>query len=142
MDARGIEPARQRVQEIGAMERVVRRAKARRGGPAVVEFEELAGLHVARVGAGRGVADGGDLVAEPDRAQRLHRLRTGVDAGADLAQGGRRLENLRRKAECGERVRRGEPRKPAADDRDAASLPLPHARLPLLPWRPRRGNIT
>ena len=37
------------------------------------------------------VPDGGDLVADADRLQRLDGLRAGVDRGADLAQGRRSL---------------------------------------------------
>ena len=86
----------------------------------IVEFEELAGLHVARVDAGRCVRDGGDLVADADRLQRLDGLRADVDGGADLAQSRSRLENLRLDPEGLQRLRDREPGKPAADNRYSA----------------------
>jgi hypothetical protein len=88
---------------------------------AVVELEELARLHVARVDAGRRVRDRGDLVADADRLQRLDRLRADVDRGADLAQGRSRLEHIRLDPDGPERLRGREPGEPAADDRDVAA---------------------
>jgi len=116
-----IEPAGERVEQVGAMEAVIGRAVARRGLVPVVEFEELAGQHVAGVDAGRRVGDSRDLLADADRAQRLDGLRAGVDRGADLAEHRGGLEDFRRDAEGLERVRRGEPGEPAADDCDPAA---------------------
>ena len=54
----------------------------------IVEFQELAGLHVARVDSARQVRDSGDLVAKADRLQGFGGLRAYIDRGADLAQAG------------------------------------------------------
>jgi hypothetical protein len=67
------------------------------------------------------VPDGGNLLAQADRLQRLDGLRAGVDRGADLAERGRLLENISGNAEGLQRIRRGKPGETAADDRD------PHA---------------
>jgi hypothetical protein len=53
MNGAAIEPARQRVQQVGAVKGVIGSAVARRSLSPIVEFEELTGLHVARVDAGR-----------------------------------------------------------------------------------------
>ena len=90
-----IESAGERVEQIGAVKAVIGSAVARRGLVPIVEFEELAGLHVARVDAGRCGRDRGDLVAETDCLQRFEGLRTDVDRGADLPQGRCGLEDLR-----------------------------------------------
>ena len=118
MNGAVIEPAGERIQQVGAMKAVIGRAVAHRSLVPVVEFEELAGLHVARVDAGRRVGDSRDLVADADRAQRLDGLRAGVDRGADLAQGRGGLEHLRLHPEGPQRVCGREPGEPAADDRD------------------------
>src|SRR5262245_11699591 len=121
MNGAAIEPAREGVEQVGAVKGVIGSAVARRSLAPIVEFEELTGLHVARIDAGRRVGDGGDLVAEIDRSQRLDGLRADVDRGADLAQGRRRLEHLRRHAEGPQRVRGRKPGESAADDRDPAA---------------------
>ena len=113
-----IEPACERVQQIGAVKGVIGGSVPRRSLVPIVQFEELTGLHVARVDSGRCVPDSGDLVAHADRLQRLDRLRAYIDRGADLAQGRSGLENLRLHAEGLQRMRGGEPGEPAADDRD------------------------
>jgi hypothetical protein len=80
MDGAVIEPACERVQQVGAMKGVIGRAVPLRGLEPIVEFEELAGLHVARVDAARQMPDGGDLVADADRLQRLDGLRAELTA--------------------------------------------------------------
>jgi hypothetical protein len=120
MNGAGIEPARERVEQVGAMIGVVGRAITLRRLLAVVELDELAGLHVAGVHAGRRPADGRDLVADADRLQRLDGLRAGVDGGADLAQRRGGLEDLRLDGEFPQRIRRREAGEPAADDCDRA----------------------
>src|SRR5712691_1858313 len=117
MNGAVIEAARERVQKVGAMKAVIGRPVLRRSLFSVVEFEVLAGLHVARVDSGRCVRNRGDLVADADRLQRLDGLRTCVDGGADLAQGGGGLENLRLHPEDPQRVGGRKPGEPAADDR-------------------------
>ena len=117
MDGAMIEPACERVQQVGAVKGVIRSAEPLRSLEPVVEFQELAGLHVAGVDAARQMPDGGDLVADADRLQRLDGLRARVDRGADLAQSRRGLENLRLHPEGLQRVRGGEPGEPAADNR-------------------------
>jgi len=59
------------------------------------------------------------FVAKPDRAQHADRLRTDIDAGADLAEGRRALENIRFDAEMGQRGRRRQSGQTAPDDSDA-----------------------
>src|SRR5262245_8610795 len=90
-----IESTGERVEQIGAVKAVIGSAVPRPGLVPIVEFEELAGLHVARVDAGRCGPDRGDLVAETDRLQRFEGLRTDIDRGADLAQSRCGLEDLR-----------------------------------------------
>ena len=121
MNGAVIEPAGERVQQIGAVKGVIGRAVPLRSLEPIVEFEELTGLHVARVDAGRRVRDRGDLVADADRLQRLDGLRAGVDRGADLAQGRSGLEHLRLDPEGLQRIRGREPGEPAADNRDPAA---------------------
>ena len=117
------------------MKRIIRRAVTLRGFQPVVEFEKLAGLHVARVNARRPRAHGGDLFAEPDGDERLCCVRRNIDGGADFAQGGRRLKNLRLDPELGQRMRRGQSRKPAADNHHACH------RLHLSMYRPSRKDF-
>ena len=121
MNGAMIEPACERVQQVGAMKGVIGSAVPLRSLEPIVEFEELAGLHVARVDSGRRGADSGDLVADADRLQRLDGLRAGVDRGADLAQSRSGLENLSLDPEGLQRVGGREPGKPAADNRYLAA---------------------
>src|SRR5262249_16347107 len=90
-----IEPACQCVQEVGAVKGVVGSAVPRRGLVPIVELEEFAGLHIARVDSGGCGPDSRDFAAETHRLQRFKGLRTYIDCGADLAQSRSGLENLR-----------------------------------------------
>jgi hypothetical protein len=121
MNGAVIEPARERVEQVGAVKGVIGSAIPRRGLVPVVELEELAGLHVAGVDPGRCVADRGDIVADADRLQRFDRLRTDIDRGADLAQGRSGLENLRLYPDGLQRMRGRDPGEPAADNRYATA---------------------
>src|SRR5262249_33895437 len=121
MNGAVIEPMREGVQQVGAVKGVIGSAVARRGLSAVVELEELTGLHVARVDAGRRIRDRGHLVAGTDRLQRLDGWRADIDRGADLAQSRRRLEDLHLQPEGPQRVGGGEAGEPAADNRDPAA---------------------
>src|SRR5262249_50704660 len=103
------------------MERVIGCAVLLGSLETIVELEELAGVHVARIDAGRTMPDGLDLLADADRAQRLHRLRAGVDGGADLAEHGRLLEHLSLDPDSSKRVRGRKAREAAADNRDPAT---------------------
>ena len=87
----------------------------------VVEFEELAGLHVARLDSGRCGADRGELVADPDRSQRLDGLRADIDRGADLTQSRRGFEDVRPDPEGLQRMRGGEAGESATDNRYLAA---------------------
>src|SRR6516162_6961654 len=78
-----------------AVKAVIGRAVSRRSLVPIVEFEELAGLHVTRVDSGRCGRDGGDFAAKIDCLQRFKGLRAYVDSRADLAQRRSGLENLR-----------------------------------------------
>ena len=117
MNGAMIEPACERVQQVGAVKGVIGSAVPRRSLVPIVQFEELTGLHVARVDSGRCVRDSGDFVANADRLQRLDGLRAYVDRGADLAQSRSGLENLRLHPEGLQRMRGREPGEPAADNR-------------------------
>ena len=117
MNGAVIEPAGERVQQVGAVKGVIGSAVPRRSLVPVIELEELAGLHVAGVDSGRGVADSGHIVANADRLQRFDGLRTDIDRGADLAQGRSGLENLRLDPDGLQRMRGRDPGEPAADDR-------------------------
>ena len=119
MDQAAIQSARQNIQQVGAVKRIIRRAVTLRGFQPVVEFEKLAGLHVARVNARGTRAHGGDLFAQADGDQRLCCVRRDIDGGADFAQGGRRFKDLRLDPEAGQRMRRGQSREPAADNHHA-----------------------
>ena len=76
MNGAMIEPAGERVEQVGAVKGVIGSAVPLRGLVPIVEFEELAGLHVARVDSARQMPDGGDFVANADRLQRFDGLRT------------------------------------------------------------------
>src|ERR1051326_2461687 len=118
MDRAAVEPAREYIQQIGAVKRVIGRAVALGQFETIVELEKLAGLHVAGVHAWRAVADGGDLVAQADRPQRLDGLRAGIDRGADLAELRRRLEHVSGDTKMLQRIRGRKSGQPAADDRN------------------------
>ena len=120
MNTARIEPACERVQEIGAVKGVIGSAVPRRSLEPIVEFEELTGLHVARVDSGRCGPDSGDFIANADRLERLVGLRAYIDRGADLAQGRRGLEKLRLYPEGLQRARGRDPGEPAADNRHPA----------------------
>src|ERR1700722_18140640 len=81
----GIESGCERIQQVGAMERVVGSAISLAGLESIVEFEELTGVHVPGVNSGRRVADSGNLFAATDGAQRLHGLWADVNGGAYFA---------------------------------------------------------
>ena len=117
MNGAMIEPACERVQQVGAVKGVIGSAVPLRSLLPIVEFEELTGLHVARVDSGRRVPDSGDFVANTDRLQRFDGLRAYVDRGADLAQSRSGLENLRLDPKGLQRIRGREPGKPPADNR-------------------------
>src|ERR1700730_4730570 len=117
MNGAVIEPAGERVEEVGAVKAVIGSAVPSRSLVPIVEFEELAGLHIARVDSGRCGPDRGDFVAKVDRLQCFKGLRTYVDRGADLAQSGSGLEHLRPHPEGPQRMRGRKPGKPAADNR-------------------------
>ena len=116
MNSFGIDAARQDLQKIGAMEGVNAGAKAGRSRRLVAIVERRAGIHVAGEHAGRDVGDGRDPLAKPDRAQRFDGLRTDVDAGANLAELQRLLEDLHLEAEAGERGGSRQTGQAAADD--------------------------
>ena len=116
-----IEAACERVEEVGAVKGVIGSVVSRGILSPIVEFEELASLHITRVDSGRCRRDGGDLVAKVDRLQRFDRLRTDIDRSADLAQSRGNLEDLRLYAEGPQRMRDGEPSEPAADNCDPAA---------------------
>ena len=63
MDQAVIQPARQRVQQVSAVKRIVRRAVTSCSFPPVIEFEKLTGLHVPRVDAWGRIGHSGDLFA-------------------------------------------------------------------------------
>src|SRR6266700_4197304 len=113
-----IEAACERVEEVGAVKGVIGSVVSRGILSPIVEFEELASLHITRVDSGRCRRDGGDLVAKVDRLQRFDRLRTDIDRSADLAQSRGNLEDL---PEGPQRMRDGEPSEPVADNCDPAA---------------------
>ena len=117
MNSDRLEPARQCVQQVGAVKAVVGGAVAFRELEPIVEFEEPAGQHVARIDARRQVPDSSDPVADADRPEGLDSLRARVDGGADLAQSRRGFENLSLDAEALQRLRGRDSRKPAANNR-------------------------
>src|SRR5260370_17644588 len=112
MNGAMIEPGGERVEEVGAVKAVIGSAVPSRSLVPIVEFEELAGLHIARVDSGRCGPDRGDFVAKVDRLQRFKGLRTYVDRGTDLAQGGSGLENLRLHPQAPHRMPPPDPRPP------------------------------
>jgi len=74
MNGAPIEPAGERVQQVGAMKSVIGGAVPLRGYEPIVEFEELTGLHVARVDSRRRGPYRGDFVANAGSLQRLDGL--------------------------------------------------------------------
>src|SRR5262249_10994011 len=121
MNGAMIEPACERVEEVGAVKAVIGSVVPCCSLVPIVEFEELAGLHIARVDSGRCGPDRGDFVAKVDRLQRFKGLRTYVDRGADLAQGGSGLEHLRPHPQGPQRMRGPRHGKPPADNRYRAA---------------------
>src|SRR5262249_43985820 len=117
MNGAMIEPACERVQEVGAVKGVIGSAVPRCSLVPVVEFEELTRLHVARVDSGRRRRDSGDFAAKTDRLQRFIGLRTYVDPGAALAQSRCPPETPRPHPEGPQRRRGREPGEPPADNR-------------------------
>src|ERR1700728_3959650 len=118
MDRFRIDAVRERIEQVGAMKRIRRSPEARFDVFRIAKLEKLTRLHVSRVKALKTVADLGDLFAEPDRLQRLIGLRTGAHRCADLAQGRRRLENVRRNSKFGKSLGRRQPPESATNDRD------------------------
>ena len=114
-----IDPARQGLKKICAMEAMNAGAEASHCRGLVAIIEPRAAVHVAGEYAGRDVGDGRDPLAKPNRAQRQDGLRTNVDPGANLAKLRRLLEDLRRDAEASERGRGRQPGEAAADDGNA-----------------------
>src|ERR1700677_2236688 len=109
------------------MEGAERRPEARLHIRMIAIVERGARMHVAREHPGRDIGRRGDGLAKPDRAQHPDRLRADIDAGADLAEMRRGLENLSREAEFGERCRRRQPGKTAANNGDAWNLAHPRS---------------
>ncbi len=107
MDQAAIQRARQSIQQVGPVKRIVRRAVTGRIFSPVIEFEEFTGLHVPRVDARGRIGHGGDLFAEPDGNKRPCCVRGNIYGCADFAQGGRRFKDFCLNAEAGERMRRG-----------------------------------
>ena len=120
VQSRGIEAARERIQQVGAMNEIVRRAVT--GCRRWPELQRLAGLHVAGLNAFRSVAHGGEFLANPDAAKRFHRLAADADPGADLAERTRLFEDLDLEAEARQRISGRKAREAAADDRDCSRL--------------------
>ena len=87
---------------------------------AIVELG--ARVHVTGQDAGRDIGRRGDGVPEPDRAQDPDRLRTDIDASADLAEPWCGLKNLGGYANFGEGRCRRQSGKTAADNGDARAL--------------------
>ncbi len=121
MNVAAIKAGGERIEKVGAVKGEIRRTETRASLVAIVEFQELAGLHVAGVDAGRRGADGGDLVGKPDRLQRLDGLRADIDRGADLAERRSLLEHLRLQSEGFERLCRRQSGQATADNRDPAA---------------------
>ena len=119
VDQAGIQSARQSIQQVGAVKRIVRRAETSGVFPPVIELDKFAGLHVPRIDARGRSAYGGDLVAEPDGDQRPCCVRGHVDGCTDFAQGGRRFKDFGRNPEAGQRIRCGQSREPTPDDHHA-----------------------
>ena len=95
MNGAVIEPACECVQEVGAVKSVIGSAVTFCCLVSIVELEERAGLHVARVDPARSVRDRGHFVANTDALQRLDGLRADINRGADLAQRRSDLEHCR-----------------------------------------------
>ncbi len=121
MNSAAIQPARESVQEVGAVKRIIRSAVLLRIFETIAEFEKFPCLHIARVNARRPISNSGNLVANPDRLQRLDRLRTRIYGGAYLAELRSSLENLGLYPESVKRVRGSQPCEPTADDRYSAA---------------------
>ncbi len=121
MDQAVIQPARQGIQQVGAVKRIVRRAVTSCTFPPVIEFEKLTGLHVPRVDAWGRIGHGGDLFAQPDGNKRPCCVRGNIYGCADFAQGGRRFKDFCLNPEAGQaHARRPIPR---AHPRQSPCLP-------------------
>ena len=82
-------------------------------------------MHVTREHAGRDIGRRDDSLAEPDRAQHPDRLWADIDAGSDLAEMRRGSKTSASKPNFGERRRRRQTGKTAANNGDARSLHSP-----------------
>jgi len=121
MNSIAVKSARESIDQIGAMKRVIGRPESFDHGQPVCKFEEFAGLHVASDRSGRPMADGCNRLANANGSQRLDRLRTRVDGSADLSQRRRSLENLGLDSKPLESVGSRQPCQPASDDRYPAT---------------------
>ena len=120
MKTGGIDTARQNIQNIGAMNKIVRHTVT--GGRRLAKFQLLTGLHIARQNSFRSVAHGGKLFAKSDSLERFNRLTADADTGADLGKSVRLFEDFNFKAEDLKRIRGRQAREAAADDCNPARL--------------------
>src|ERR1700690_1532684 len=104
------------------MESAERRAETRLHTRVIAIVERGTGVNVTREHPGRDIGHRGDALAKPDCAQHPDSLWAAIDAGANLGEMRRGLENLSGEAEFGERCRHRQPGKTAAHNGDARNL--------------------
>ena len=136
MNTTAIDTTRQRFEQIGAVEGAERRAESRLNVCVIAIVERGARVHVAGEHAGRDIGRRGDGVPEPDRAQDPDRLRTDIDASADLAEPWCGLKNLGGYANFGEGRCRRQSGKTAADNGDT-----PNSYSPTVPPIPKLDAV-
>src|SRR5215218_543352 len=117
MNCATIKPACESVEKLSAVKRVIRGTVFLQMLRPIAEFDKFPRLQVTRIDSRRLVSNSGNLVANPDRLQRLDRLRTRIHSSAYLAQLRSRLENLRLYPKGFKRVRGSKSGEPAANDR-------------------------
>ena len=113
------EAAEQHVEQVGAVRGVVRRAEMRLRPLAERRVvEAVAGVPGAIVAPFRIVRDARQRIAEAERPQDARRVAADLEAGADLAEGRRLLEQLGRDAALPQRQQRRDAADAAARDQD------------------------
>ena len=113
------EAAEQDVEQVGAVRGVVRRAEMRLRPLAERRVvEAIAGVPGAIVAAFRTVDDARQRIAEPERPQDARRVAADLEAGADLGEGRRLLEQFGLDAALAQRQQRRDAADAAARDQD------------------------
>src|SRR6185437_1865379 len=106
----------QHLLQIGAMHRVMRRAVARAGGAEILHAPALVAVPDAQIDLAGDDTDAIELFAEAELAQHARAVGGDLDAGAELAERRRLIEDRNRIAAAQQSERGGEPANARAND--------------------------